>query len=67
MPATISARFDSPGKLENAADDLVATGIPQDNIHRDDEALRLVVVMPETARPEIQEILKRHQPLEMSH
>ncbi|MDZ7753622.1 MAG: hypothetical protein U5S82_18750 [Gammaproteobacteria bacterium] len=64
MTETLTTKFDSATQMENAVDDLLATGIPDENIRRDWEHNRIAVIVPETARPEIEEILKRHQPAE---
>ncbi len=64
MTATLTARFDSATQMENAVDDLLATGIPDEKIRRDWENNRIAIVLPDTARPEVEEILKRHRPAE---
>lgn len=66
MSEIITAHYDSTGQVENAVDDLIATGIPDEQIRWDRDSKEVSVTMPETARPEIQEILKRHQPTRVS-
>jgi hypothetical protein len=66
MSNSIVAVYESEGQVKNAIDDLIATGIPQDEIRSDHDQHRISVVAADTARPEIVEILKRHQPTEIS-
>ena len=62
MTETVKCTYDSAYKVENALEDLVGTGIPQENIQVDDDANQIIVTIPATARPEILEILNRHEP-----
>jgi hypothetical protein len=62
MTITITAVYDSPDHVTNALDDLVSTGIPREKIFADKDKSEVKVHTPQTSAPEIEEILKRHQP-----
>jgi len=61
MSRTISMRFQSPLQARNAADDLVATGFPRENVQLDQGARELTVIAAEVIANEVQEILERHR------
>lgn len=63
MNTTITMNFDSLGSLRNAVDDLIGTGIPQEQFHVIKDDLQLKVVTPKASEPEILELLNRHNPL----
>ena len=65
MSDIITARYDSPTSVTNAVDDLVATGIPNDEIRVNKEKHQVQVMIADVTHSEITEILQRHQPLEM--
>jgi len=62
MARTIVAVYDSQYQVKNAIDDLIANGIPQEDIRSDDAKPRITVTVPDAAQPEIAEILERYQP-----
>ena len=62
MTETVKCTYDSAYKLKNALEDLIGTGIPQENIRIEDDTNQIIVTIPATARPEILEILNRHEP-----
>jgi len=64
MSKTITKTYRSVGALHNVKEDLVATGIDQEEIYLDDDKKQLKVMFPATIEPEIVEILDRHQPLD---
>ena len=63
MNTTITMNFDSLGSLRNAVDDLIGTGIPQEQFQVIKDDLQLKVVTPKASEPEILELLNRHNPL----
>jgi hypothetical protein len=65
MTEIITAVYDSAISLTNVVDDLASTGIPREKIRVADEKHQVQVQVGETARPEIEEILQRHRPLEL--
>lgn len=66
MAEMIIAKFDSKGSVTNAYDDLVSVGIPQDKIRIADDRQAISIVTPATSEPEIMEILRRHEPSELT-
>jgi hypothetical protein len=66
MSETIRGFFESATAAKNAMEDLLATGIPREEIYLDDETNEIKVMVPASAKPEIIEILKRHQPTTIS-
>jgi hypothetical protein len=66
MPHSIVAVYESHDQVKNAVDDLVATGIPQEDIRTDQDKPRIAVTVSDAARPEVIEILNRHDPSDVS-
>lgn len=62
MAEIVTACYDSPDKIKNAYDDLIATGIPSEKIRINAEQTEIQVDIPTTIEPEIMEILQRHEP-----
>lgn len=61
MNKTINGAYDEHDQAKNTWDDLIATGIPRDNIFIDEEAKLVKVSVPAEAEREIREIFERHQ------
>lgn len=51
--------------VRNVEDDLLSTGIPGEKIKVDKDHHKIRVMVPETTRSEIMEILNRHTPAEI--
>ncbi len=66
MTETINATYGSIAQAKNAVDDLVSTGIPREKVFLDKKALQVKVISANVTEGEIVEILKRHQPSEVS-
>lgn len=66
MTAVVTCTYDSADKVHNAREDLVATGIPQEEIFVDEDANQIKIVIADTAKPEIVEILTRHEPTQIN-
>jgi hypothetical protein len=64
MSKTITKTFKSHDTLSNVKEDLIATGIEQEQIFIDKDKNQVKVIIPKEAEPEILEILSRHQPLD---
>ena len=62
MTETITANYESFVTAQNAVDDLLATGIDSEKVYLDDKAPVVKVMVPNTIKREIKEILDRHQP-----
>jgi len=65
MTQTITAAYDSIDKAANAFDELVSEGFPREKLFLDKETNKVKVIVPETSRPETEEILNRHEPDEV--
>ncbi|TBW53321.1 hypothetical protein EZI54_15165 [Marinobacter halodurans] len=61
MNSAMNGHFKSPDQAKNVWDDLIATGIPRDNIYIDEDQQVIKVMIPEEERREIQEIFDRHR------
>ena len=61
MNKTINGAYQDHVQSKNAWDDLIATGIPRDNIFIDEEAKVVKVSVPAETEREILEIFERHQ------
>ena len=66
MTVRVTGTYDSVDKVRNAEEDLVATGIPQEEIFVDENSKLIKVSVPDTAKPEIIEILNRHEPTQIN-
>ena len=66
MIETITATFERFDTAQNAADDLISTGIDSEKVFLDKTTPLVRAMVPETIKPEIMEILKRHQPSQVS-
>lgn len=66
MIETITAVYDTYSKAQNAADDLLSTGIDSEKVYLDDRSPQVKVMTPKAIQGEIKEILQRHQPTEVS-
>ncbi|HEC05934.1 MAG TPA: hypothetical protein ENJ12_03730 [Thiolapillus brandeum] len=64
MSKTITKTFKSHDTLSNVREDLIATGIEQEQIFVDKDNNQVKVIIPAEAEPEILEIMNRHQPID---
>lgn len=62
MSKTITATYDSAEALTNAINELVADGLPSEELYRDDEKTQLKVMVPEAIEAGVVEIMNRHHP-----
>ena len=60
MTMTVTGTYESSAQIKNTWEDLVATGIPQDQIFVDKENHNIKVIIADVTEPEIEVILKRH-------
>ncbi|QTF93478.1 hypothetical protein [Halomonas sp. BM-2019] len=65
MTQTVTAAYGSADKAINAYDELIAEGFPREKLYFDKETNQIKVIIPDTVRPEAEEILKRHEPNEV--
>lgn len=65
MTEIITAVYATTDTLENVRNDLVSTGIPQEEIRVSQDKCQVQVMAPDTADAEIEEILNRHAPIEV--
>lgn len=61
MNKTINGSYDNHDQAKNTWDDLIATGIPRDNVYIDEDNKVVKVIVPEEAEREVREIFDRHQ------
>ncbi|ROT95795.1 hypothetical protein EB809_18370 [Marinobacter sp. R17] len=61
MSSPVNGHYKSPEQAKNVWEDLIASGIPRDNIYIDEDNQVIKVLIPETERREIQEIFDRHK------
>lgn len=60
MSSALNGTFTSKDQARNVRDDLIATGIPQENIYIEDGPQVIRVMIPTEERREIEEIFDRH-------
>ncbi|MDY6816479.1 MAG: hypothetical protein SV598_11520 [Pseudomonadota bacterium] len=61
MNKTLNGSYDEHDQAKNTWDDLIATGIPRDNIYIDEDAKVVKVIVPEETEREVREIFERHR------
>lgn len=61
MTRTITVVYSSDGKAVNAYDELVSEGYPREKLYFDKRSNEIKVLVPEASRPEVEEILNRHE------
>ncbi|MCK2149628.1 MULTISPECIES: hypothetical protein [Marinobacter] len=61
MNKTINGSYQDHDQAKNTWDDLIATGIPRDNIYIDEDAKVVKVIAPAETEREIREIFGRHK------
>ncbi|WP_417567887.1 hypothetical protein [Marinobacter sp.] len=61
MNKTINGAYENYDQARNTWDDLIASGIPRDNIFIDEEAKVVKVSVPSETEREILEIFGRHK------
>jgi hypothetical protein len=61
MNKTVNGSYEDHDQAKNVWDDLVGSGIPQDNIFIDEEAKVVKVSIPAEEEREIREIFTRHR------
>lgn len=61
MNKTINGAYENHDQAKNTWDDLIASGIPRDNIFIDEEAKVVKVSVPKETEREIREIFERHK------
>jgi hypothetical protein len=60
MNKTINGSYGDHDQAKNTWDDLIATGIPRDNIYIDEDAKMVKVIVPAETEREVREIFDRH-------
>ncbi|MBA6328207.1 hypothetical protein H4J46_09695 [Colwellia sp. MB02u-6] len=65
MYKTITAKYKDKDALTNVADELLNKDIPRENFFIDEKISQIKVMMPESAKQEIIDILNRHGPTEV--
>ena len=65
MTGAVVATYKDFKTVRNVEDDLLSTGIPSEKIKIDRDHRKIRVMVPETTRSEIMEILNRHEPAEI--
>ncbi len=65
MTEIITAVYASKETVANVYDELVSTGIPREKIKIDADKHQVQVMTPDVSDPEVTEVLRRHQPIEI--
>ncbi|WP_166264620.1 hypothetical protein [Marinobacter caseinilyticus] len=61
MSKALNGHFTSKDQAKNVWDDLIATGIPRDNIYIDEDEDVIKVIIPQEEQREVKEIFDRHK------
>ncbi len=67
MNTTVTVTYSSSDSLRKAVDDLIGTGILQDQISVTKSSLKLKVTTLKAIEPEIRELLESHNPIKQGH
>lgn len=62
MSKTLTATYEDLAALASVFDDLINDGLPRETLYRDEDALQVKVMIPDTIEREISAILTRHHP-----
>lgn len=62
MTQTVTATYLDLMKATNAYDELISKNFPREKLHFDKEANQVKVIVPDESKPDVEEILNRHQP-----
>lgn len=65
MTQTVTASYGERLKARNAFDELVADGFPRESLFLDEESREVKVIIGDEARREVEEVLNRHEPVEL--
>jgi hypothetical protein len=65
MTEAVVATYNDVTTVKNVEDDLRSTGIPLEDIRLDNDNFKVRVTIPRVTKPEVLEILKRHNPVEV--
>lgn len=60
MTKTVTGTYESANQIKNARNDLIAIGIPQEQIYIDEENQQVKVMIADETASEIEDILKQH-------
>ncbi len=69
MNKVLTATFDSEDKLKAAKNHLLTTsiaGFPRENIYVDNEKKEIKVIIPETTKAEVEQVLNEHSPKKLT-
>jgi len=66
MTRTLTATYGNTTALANVVDELVNGGLERDKIYRDEDKKQVKVIIPDAIEPGITEILRRHDPVELT-
>lgn len=62
MTEVITATYGSLEQARNTVDDLVSIGIDSEKVYLDADTMQVKVMLPDVIKPEIMQILQRHNP-----
>lgn len=65
MSQTVTAAYDSVQKANNAFEELVAEGFPNESLFLDQDTRQVKVIVPDPVQREVESILRRHDPDEL--
>ncbi|GGK54698.1 hypothetical protein [Amphritea balenae] len=60
MTKTVTGTYESANQIKNVRNDLIAIGIPQEQIYVDEENQQIKVMIADETKPEIEDIFKQH-------
>lgn len=60
MSTTVTTTYASKDALQNAVNDLLGAGIPNENFFVDQSNFQVKVITPLASKPEVLELLNRH-------
>ncbi|WP_405238021.1 hypothetical protein [Lentisalinibacter orientalis] len=66
MTEEVTATYGDATPVKNVEEDLRALGIPSETIYVDRDNRKIRVKTAESTKAEIMEVLKRHEPVELS-
>ncbi len=62
MTTTVTGSYETMDSIKNVQDELIAAGIPQEQIFVDKSATCIKVMIADVTEAEVEDIFKRHDP-----
>lgn len=66
MSKTVTGTYTSDTQIKNTTEELITIGVPREQMFVDDDKQQIKVMIADVTEPEIEEILRRHDPVSVT-